>query len=51
MMAAGILLALATFTYKTAGYLLRPRPQALVSFYGYGDIAGEGTMAPGGSGL
>ena len=25
-----------------AGFCLNPRPQALVAFYGYGDIAGRG---------
>jgi acetyl esterase/lipase len=29
-----------------AGCLLRPRPQALVSFYGYGDIVGEWYSRP-----
>ncbi len=29
-----------------AGYRLMPRPRALVSFYGYGDITGEWTTLP-----
>ena len=29
-----------------AGYLFRPRPRALVSFYGYGEIAGEWYSLP-----
>jgi acetyl esterase/lipase len=29
-----------------AGVRFRPRPRAIVSFYGYGDIAGEGTADP-----
>ncbi len=30
----------------TAGYRFRPRPRALVSFYGYGDIAGDWYSKP-----
>lgn len=30
----------------TAGYRFRPRPRALVSFYGYGDIAGDWYAKP-----
>lgn len=30
----------------TAGYWLRPRPTALVSYYGYGDIAGDWYAKP-----
>ena len=30
----------------TGGYRLRPRPRAIVSFYGYGDIAGEWYSRP-----
>ena len=29
-----------------AGFVLKPRPKALVSFYGYGDIAGEWYRRP-----
>ena len=29
-----------------AGFVLKPRPKALVSFYGYGDIAGEWYSRP-----
>ena len=29
-----------------AGFCLKPRPRALVSFYGYGDITGEWTTRP-----
>ncbi len=34
------------FLALTAGYALSPRPKAIVSFYGYGDIAGDWTTRP-----